>query len=64
MCVEVENKTASHILIKALKYPSSIQPIFCILHVCVGRVYCSTICSVTGLIPDKANVSTLVSKAS
>lgn len=57
MCVEVENKTAGHLLIKALKslFSTAFRQ-----GVLVAR---QTICKVTGLIPDKANVSILVSKA-
>lgn len=39
MCVEVENKTVGHLLIKALKYYSTPLAFICIIHVCVGRVY-------------------------
>lgn len=38
MCVEVENKTVGHLLIKAIKYHSPAQHLICMIHVCVGRV--------------------------
>lgn len=58
MCVEVENKTVGHLLMKAPQisfFSAAFRK-----GVLVAR---ETICRVTGLIPDKANVSILVSKA-